>query len=150
MSLPPGNCPLDGSALEDEATLCSIEILAEAVEMAFVPGILELRTLRDALQEARRTRSPAAVRLAYSAFSRVDREFRNRKFRNRISHHALTLATLRRRSAGQMTVGTPASERSAGHGIDGPRRARWPTLSRLAFRVLNLMEPFSFRSVVQA
>ena len=145
MSLPPGNCPLDGSALEDEATLCSIEILAEAVEMAFVPGILELRTLRDALQEARRTRSPAAVRLAYRAFSRVDREFRDR-----ISHHALTLAMLRRRSAGQMTVGTPASERSAGHGIDGPRRARWPTLSRLAFRVLNLMEPFSFRSVVQA
>lgn len=118
MSLPPGNCPLDGSALEDEATLCSIEILAEAVEMAFVPGILELRTLRDALQEARRPRSPAAVRLAYSAFSRVDREFRNR-----ISHHALTLATLRRRSAGQMPVGTPASERSAGCGIDVPRQA---------------------------
>ncbi|AWU93453.1 hypothetical protein DM194_03810 [Azospirillum ramasamyi] len=104
--------------LEDEAALCSIEILAEAVEMAFVPGILELRTLRDALREARRTRSSAAVRLAYSAFSRVDPEFRNR-----ISHHALTLATLRRRSGGRMPAGTPVSERSSGRGIDGPRRA---------------------------
>lgn len=118
MSLPLDRRLPDDGALEDEATLCSIEILAEAVEMAFVPGILELRTLRDALQEARRTRSPAAVKLAYSAFSRVDREFRNR-----ISHHALTLATLRRRSAGPMPVGSPAAERSSGRGIDGPRRA---------------------------
>lgn len=118
MSLPPGKRPPDANMLEDEAALCSIEILAEAVEMAFVPGILELRTLRDALQEARRTRSPAAVQLAYSAFSRVDGEFRNR-----ISHHALTLATLRRRSAGPMPVGAPAPDRSAGRGIDGPRRA---------------------------
>ncbi|CBS86371.1 hypothetical protein [Azospirillum lipoferum] len=122
MSLQPGKRPLDAGALDDEAVLCSIEILAEAVEMAFVPGILELRTLRDALQEARRTRSPAAVQLAYSAFSRVDGEFRSR-----ISHHALTLATLRRRSAGPTPVAASASERSAGRGIgrgiDGPRRA---------------------------
>ncbi|CAO3444318.1 hypothetical protein [Azospirillum largimobile] len=118
MGLPPEKRPFDACVLEDEAALCSIEILAEAVEMAFVPGILELRTLRDALQEARRTRSPAAVQLAYSAFSRVDGEFRNR-----ISHHALTLATLRRRSAGPMPVAAPGSARSAGRGIDGPRRA---------------------------
>ncbi len=118
MSLPSGKRPPDANMLEDETALCSIEILAEAVEMAFVPGILELRTLRDALQDARRTRSPAAVQLAYSAFSRVDPEFRNR-----ISHHALTLATLRRRNAGPMPVAAQSSERSAGRGIDGPRRA---------------------------
>ncbi|MFP5514486.1 MAG: hypothetical protein ACLGJC_15530 [Alphaproteobacteria bacterium] len=118
MSLPPGKRPPEAGVPDDDAVLCSIEILAEAVEMAFVPGILELRTLRDALQEARRTGSPAAVQLAYSAFSRVDGEFRSR-----ISHHALTLATLRRRSAGPMPVPVPASERSAGRGIDGPRRA---------------------------
>lgn len=82
---------------DDAATLCSIEILAEAVEMAFVPGILELRTLRDALRDALKTRSPDAVRLAYSAFSRVDGDFRQR-----ISHHALSLAAIRRRSAGAM------------------------------------------------
>lgn len=116
--LPTSQRPADERALDDEATLCSIEILAEAVEMAFVPGILELRTLRDALQEARRTRSSAAVKLAYSAFSRVDGEFRNR-----ISHHALTLAALRRRSTvGTATAGNPP-QRSAGRGIDGPRRA---------------------------
>ncbi|ALG71771.1 hypothetical protein VY88_13175 [Azospirillum thiophilum] len=105
--------------LDDEATLCSIEILAEAVEMAFVPGILELRTLRDALQEALRSRSPAAVRLAYSAYSRIDREFRDR-----ISHHALTLATQRRLSAGPMrSDAMPIAPRRVERGIDGPRRA---------------------------
>jgi len=77
--------------IDDDASLCSIEILAEAVEMAFVPGVLELRTLRDALKDAMATRSPDAVMLAYSAFSRVDREFRQR-----ITHHALSLATIRR------------------------------------------------------
>lgn len=81
--------------IDDDAALCSIEILAEAVEMAFVPGVLELRTLRDALREAMRTRSPDAVALAYSAFSRVDRDFRQR-----ITHHALSLATIRRHAAG--------------------------------------------------
>lgn len=104
--------------LDDEATLCSVEILAEAVEMAFVPGILELRTLRDALNEALRTRSPAAVRLAYSAFSRVDRDFRNA-----IAHHALQLAALRRHSAGPMRIGGGTPLRRAGRGIDEPRRA---------------------------
>lgn len=108
--------------LDDEATLCSVGILAEAVEMAFVPGILELRTLRDALKEALRTRSPAAVRLAFSAFSRVDRDFRSQ-----ITHHALQLAALRRHSAGPMSSnmggdgGVPA--RRPDRGIDGPRRA---------------------------
>lgn len=81
--------------IDDDATLCSIEILAEAVEMAFVPGILELRTLRDALQDARRSKSTDAIRLAYSAFSRIDRDFRDR-----ITHHALSLASIRRQSAG--------------------------------------------------
>lgn len=104
--------------LDDEATLCSVEILAEAVEMAFVPGILELRTLRDSLNEALRTRSPAAVRLAYSAFSRVDRDFRDK-----IAHHALQLAALRRHSAGPMRIGGGARPRGAGRGIDEPRRA---------------------------
>jgi hypothetical protein len=80
---------------DDDATLCSIEILAEAVDMAFVPGVLELRTLRDALQDALTSNSSDAIRLAYSAFSRVDREFRQR-----ISHHALSLASLRRQNAG--------------------------------------------------
>jgi len=80
---------------DDDATLCSIEILAEAVEMAFVPGVLELRTLRDALQDALTSNSSDAIRLAYSAFSRVDRDFRQR-----ISHHALSLASLRRQNAG--------------------------------------------------
>lgn len=81
--------------VDDDATLCSIEILAEAVEMAFVPGILELRTLRDALQDALTSNSSDAIRLAYSAFSRVDRDFRER-----ISHHALSLASLRRQNGG--------------------------------------------------
>lgn len=80
---------------DDDATLCSIEILAEAVEMAFVPGVLELRTLRDALQDALTSNSSDSIRLAYSAFSRVDRDFRQR-----ISHHALSLASLRRQNAG--------------------------------------------------
>jgi len=87
------------SHADDAATLCSIEILTEAVEMAFVPGVLELRTLRDALRDAMTTRSPDAIRLAYSAFSRVDRDFRER-----ISHHALSLATIRRYSAGALPV----------------------------------------------
>lgn len=109
--------------LDDEVTLCSVEILAEAVEMAFVPGILELRTLRDALNEALRTRSPAAVRLAYSAFSRVDRDFRSQ-----ITHHALELAALRRRSVGPMNPdrrndGGVPPRRAPDRGIDGPRRA---------------------------
>ncbi|PWC85857.1 hypothetical protein TSH100_14910 [Azospirillum sp. TSH100] len=108
--------------LDDEATLCSVEILAEAVEMAFVPGILELRTLRDALNEALRNRSPSAVRLAYSAFSRVDHDFRSQ-----ITHHALELAALRRRSAGPTSpntgTGGGAPARSSNRGIDGPRRA---------------------------
>ncbi len=82
---------------DDDAALCSIEILAEAVEMAFVPGVLELRTLRNALREALSTQSPDAIRLAYSAFSRVDREFRQR-----ISHHALSLASIRRQTAGAL------------------------------------------------
>ncbi len=80
---------------DDDTALCSIQILAEAVEIAFVPGVLELRTLRDALRDAMRNRSPDAVRLAFSAFSRVDREFRQR-----ITHHALSLATLRRDTGG--------------------------------------------------
>lgn len=108
--------------LDDEATLCSVEILAEAVEMAFVPGILELRTLRDSLNDALHTRSPAAVKLAFSAFSRVDRDFRNQ-----ITHHALQLAALRRHSAGPMRRDLPGDggvpARSSGRGIDGPRRA---------------------------
>ncbi len=84
--------------------------------MAFVSGILELRTLRDAWHEALKSRSPAAVRLAYS---RIDREFRDR-----ISHHAMTLATQRRLSAGPLrTVALPIAPRRAERGIDGPRRA---------------------------
>ncbi|MGF7177110.1 hypothetical protein [Azospirillum doebereinerae] len=81
--------------IDDDASLCSIEILTEAVEMAFVPGVLELRTLRDALHDAMATKSADAVLLAYSAFSRVDREFRHR-----ITHHALSLATIRRHAVG--------------------------------------------------
>ncbi|PWC37585.1 hypothetical protein [Azospirillum sp. TSO35-2] len=108
-----------GFPLDDEAALCSIEILAEAVEMAFVPGILELRTLRDALNDALRSRSPAAIRLAFSAYTRVDRDFRDR-----ISHHALSLATLRRRTAGPLRGDTPSSAPlPAALGTDGPRRA---------------------------
>ncbi|MBY6261628.1 hypothetical protein EI613_06740 [Azospirillum sp. 412522] len=86
--------------------------------MAFVPGILELRTLRDSLQDALRTRSPAAVKLAYSAYSRVDRDYRSQ-----ITHHALQLATLRRHSAGPMGSDGHATPRMAGLGTDGPRRA---------------------------
>ncbi|WP_042701335.1 hypothetical protein [Azospirillum sp. B506] len=86
--------------------------------MAFVPGILELRTLRDSLQDALRTRSPDAVKLAYSAFSRVDRDYRNR-----ITHHALQLAAQRRRTAGPMRVDGCAPPKAADRGTDGPRRA---------------------------
>lgn len=99
-----------GFTLDDDAALCSVEILAEAVEMAFVPGVLELRTLRDALKDALRSQSPDAVRLAFSAYSRIDRDFRDR-----ISHHALTLATMRRNNAGPIRPKALAST--------GPRRA---------------------------
>jgi hypothetical protein len=74
--------------LDDEATLCSVGILAEA------------------------------VRLAYSAFSRVDRDFRDQ-----IAHHALQLAALRRQSAGPMRIGGGTPPRRAGRGVDEPRRA---------------------------
>jgi hypothetical protein len=90
--------PRPATRADDDATLCSIEILAEAVEMAFVPGILELRTLRDALQDALTSNSLDAIRLAYSAFSRVDRDFRQR-----ISHHALSLASLSRQNGGPIS-----------------------------------------------
>lgn len=96
MQRPANHTPVHST--DDDATLCSIEILAEAVEMAFVPGILELRTLRDALQDALKSNSSDAIRLAYSAFSRVDRDFRQR-----ISHHALSLASLRRQNSGPIS-----------------------------------------------
>jgi len=79
--------------LNDEAALCSIEILAEAVEMAYVPGIIELRVLRDALRNAVDTKSADAVALAFSTYSRVDRDFRDK-----ISNEALALALIRRRA----------------------------------------------------
>lgn len=80
--------------LDDRTTLCSVEILAAAVDMVYVHGIVELRTLRNALDEAMRLKTDASIRFAYSAFSKVDRDFRAQ-----ISHHALTLATIRRRTA---------------------------------------------------
>jgi hypothetical protein len=74
--------------LDDEAALCSIEILSEAVERTCVPGILELRMLRNALREAVKSKTPEAVKTAFGMFARVDRDYRRR-----IAHEALTLAT---------------------------------------------------------
>lgn len=74
--------------LDDDAALCSIEILSEAVERACVPGIVELRMLRNALREALQSKTPEAVKTAFGMFARVDRDYRRR-----IAHEALTLAT---------------------------------------------------------
>lgn len=77
--------------IDDEAALCSIEILAEAVERTSVPGLVDLRMLRNALREAIRTRTPDAIKTAFGMFARVDRDYRNR-----IAHEALTLAAQQR------------------------------------------------------
>ncbi|BAI71877.1 hypothetical protein AZL_012390 [Azospirillum sp. B510] len=58
------------------------------------------------------------MKLAYSAFSRVDRDFRDQ-----ITHHALRLATLRRRAAKPAPDNGGTPHRPADRGIDGPRRA---------------------------
>ncbi len=77
--------------LDDEASLCSIEILAEAVDRVCVQGVLELRMLRNALREAARNPSAETVKTAFAMFARVDRDFRRR-----IAHEALTLASRQR------------------------------------------------------
>ncbi|MCW2237334.1 hypothetical protein [Azospirillum canadense] len=77
--------------LDDEASLCSIGILAEAVEHICVKGVLELRMLRNALREATANPTPDAVKTAFGMFARVDRDFRRM-----IAHEALTLAAQRR------------------------------------------------------
>lgn len=73
--------------LDDEASLCSIGILAEAVEHICVKGVLELRMLRNALREATANPTPEAVKTAFGMFARVDRDYRRM-----IAHEALTLA----------------------------------------------------------
>ncbi|WP_448206864.1 hypothetical protein [Azospirillum sp. sgz302134] len=73
--------------LDDEASLCSIEILAEAVERIIVKGVLELRMFRNALRAAVATPTPEAVKNAYAMFARVDRDYRRL-----IAHEALTIA----------------------------------------------------------
>lgn len=73
--------------LDDEASLCSIDILAQAVERISVKGVLELRMLRNALREAAAAPTPEAVKFAFAMFSRVDRDYRRL-----IAHEALTLA----------------------------------------------------------
>lgn len=77
--------------LDDEASLCSIEILAEAVDRVCIQGVLELRMLRNALREAAKNPSNEAVKTAFAMFSRVDYDFRRR-----IAHEALTLAAQQR------------------------------------------------------
>ncbi len=77
--------------LDDEASLCSIEILAEAVDLVCVQGVLELRMLRNALREAAANPSNEAIKTAFAMFSRVDRDYRRR-----IAHEALTLANRQR------------------------------------------------------
>lgn len=69
----------------------SLEILAEAVEIAYVPGIVELRMLRDALRKAADTQAPDAFAQALGAFGRVDRDFRAK-----IRNEAIALAEIRR------------------------------------------------------
>ena len=73
--------------LDDDASLCSIDILAQAVERMSVKGVLELRMLRNALREAVSSPTPDAVQFAYAMFSRVDPDYRRM-----IAHEALTLA----------------------------------------------------------
>jgi len=73
--------------LDDEAALCSIEILSEAVERTCVPGLLELRMLRNALREAVASKTPEAVKTAFGMFARVDGDYRRL-----IAHEALALA----------------------------------------------------------
>ncbi|SMH58642.1 hypothetical protein [Azospirillum agricola] len=73
--------------LDDEAALCSIEILSEAVERTCVPGVLELRMLRNALRAAVASRTTEAVKTAFAMFGRVDPDYRRL-----IAHEALSLA----------------------------------------------------------
>lgn len=77
--------------LDDEASLCSIGILAEAVERICVKGVLELRMLRNALREATANPTPDSVKTAFAMFARVDRDYRRL-----IAHEALTLAARQR------------------------------------------------------
>lgn len=77
--------------LDDEASLCSIDILAQAVERICVKGVLELRMLRNALREAATSPTADAVKFAFAMFSRVDGDYRRL-----IAHEALTLATEQR------------------------------------------------------
>ncbi|AWK90037.1 hypothetical protein [Azospirillum thermophilum] len=91
---------------DDEAALCSIEILAEAVDRACVPGLLDLRMLRNALREAARSPTPDTVKIAFGMFSRLDGDYRRR-----IAHEALSIAAEQR-------------GRFAPRGRRGPRRLR--------------------------
>lgn len=83
--------PEPGAAMDDDL-LSPLEILAEAVEMAFEPGAEEVRALRSILDFALFTRSDASVRDAHEIYTQLDKPIRDR-----IEAHAITLATIRKR-----------------------------------------------------
>lgn len=102
--------------LDDDVSLCSVEILTEAVERVCVPGVLELRFLRNALREAVTSRCPETVKAAFAMFARVDPDYRHM-----IAQEALALAARQRgRFAVRRRVIRPARVRPAripGRGI---------------------------------
>lgn len=75
-----------------DTTLSSLEILAEATEMAFDAGSMDVRALRSALDLALKTGSPSAVHDAEEMYAMLEPALRGV-----IKQHALTLATVRRR-----------------------------------------------------
>lgn len=77
----------------DDTALTSLEILSEAVEMAFAPGRLDLRALRTVIDVALANGSAEAAQEAYALYAALDKPERDA-----IEAHALTLATVRRRA----------------------------------------------------
>jgi len=63
---------------DDEPSVHALQILADAVEGSYVHGVVELRTLRNAIDDALKEQTPGALRAAQVAFSKVDREFQRR------------------------------------------------------------------------
>lgn len=74
--------------LDDDAALCSIEILAEAVDRVCTQDAMPLRMLRNALREAVKRPAPDTVKTAFAMFARLDGDYRRL-----VAHEALTLAT---------------------------------------------------------
>lgn len=77
----------------DDEALSSLTILAEATEMVFEQGHMELIALRNLLDRAVRTGADDAVREAREMYAGLEP-----KTRTLIEEHALTLAAVRRRA----------------------------------------------------